>query len=477
MNNNQIPQSIIIEPMRFKNNLTAAVFCIAVLAIVAFSWNDHIIFTDEVLFEEASYQMYKTGDFIAPRLEGKVWLEKPPLYFWVTAAIYRVFPQTPFTRRIPTLLAAIGTLFLTFRLSQTLFSRKVAYLSLIILTTTPLFLFFTKTANLDIPQTFLTTATLFLYLKSKTNPKWLLLAGATTGLGILTRSFLALFPILVVTIDQLISKKDRLPISYLLSTFTIAIGIALPWHLVVWNKYPSSFANDYLKFNLQSHVFSQTPGYPPLSIPRFLFNTLVGVAPLNLLALALFLPNPKRSRQAVSLPAIWVLATIIPLSLAATRHEWYAIQALPPLAILSATGLVNLKYLLKHHVPEKRWDMVNIIAFTVLITLPTTVFINLKKEVKSVVLLKEFIANTPPGTPLYNLDYLYVPQSTLYNSRETPVIFEEELTTLSTPIYLYLDSREESTKAKATLNRCCHQQVFSSERGALILHLIPKANE
>ena len=54
--------------------LNLIIICFAIILILAFSWQEKIIFTDEILFEEASYQMLTTGDLLTPHLEDKVWL-------------------------------------------------------------------------------------------------------------------------------------------------------------------------------------------------------------------------------------------------------------------------------------------------------------------------------------------------------------------------------------------------------------------
>jgi len=35
--------------------------------------------------------MQETGDWIAPRLYGKPWFEKPPLYYWSAALSFKLF--------------------------------------------------------------------------------------------------------------------------------------------------------------------------------------------------------------------------------------------------------------------------------------------------------------------------------------------------------------------------------------------------
>lgn len=463
--------------MKLKSHATLMIFLTLTVLISAFSWTDNIVFTDEILFEEAAYQMWRTGDFVTPRQGNEVWLEKPPLYFWLTALTYRVFPPTPFARRLVTLVSAAATVALTYALARRFVSQQTARWSMIVLTTAPLFFFFTKAANLDIPATMLILATILAYEKAKVSPRWLWVAGVSFGLGILTRSFLALTPIPVIFLDRLLERR-KMPAKYLALSLALALALALPWHLLVWKAHPLAFARDYIRFNVADHLMTQTPGHESLSPARFLFDVLLKLNPASLLVLGNLLSASRRNRNQSRLLIIWAAASLIPLTLATTRHEWYAIQALPPMAILSSQGLTRIQGRLKAAVNPKRWEVVVVFAIAALITLPTTVFRNILKETKSIATLRRFIASTPDGTPLYNLEHLYVPQSTLYNPRDTPVIFQDELGKIKIPIYLYLNSREQYETSQPILNRCCDQEMIAEDvRGALILYLTPKANE
>jgi 4-amino-4-deoxy-L-arabinose transferase-like glycosyltransferase len=460
--------------MNLKKHLTIYIFFTLILLIFAFSWKDNVLFTDEILFEEAAYQMNKTGDFLTPHQEESVWLEKPPLYFWLTAIIYQFALPTPFTRRLITLFAALATVILTYKLALHLYSKKTAQLAMIILTTTPLFLYFSKTANLDIPATFFITATLLSYLKSKKKPKWLLVSGLSLGLGILTRSFLALTPILVIALDQVHKESRKIPARYFVLALTLTLALTLPWHLHNFKKFPQTFTEQYLGFNITSHFLKQTPGHQPLSATKFLFNVLVAYNPLALLASGNLLKIPKSQKPKNYFLLIWIVTSLLPISLSATRHEWYAIQALPPIAILSSQGLVNLHQYLKPRLKPRTWELLKIFSLSILFTLPAVVFLNMPKEAKSVVTLRQFLIQTPEGTQLYNLNHKYTPNTTLFNPRQTFVIQLNQLQQLKIPFYIYVDSPSQSDLVKSKIENLYVHQVIAEDKGAQILHIKPK---
>ena len=53
--------------------------------------------------------MLAARDLVVPRLNGLPYFEKPPLLYWVNAASFRVFGETPWAARLPTRLAGLGT--------------------------------------------------------------------------------------------------------------------------------------------------------------------------------------------------------------------------------------------------------------------------------------------------------------------------------------------------------------------------------
>jgi 4-amino-4-deoxy-L-arabinose transferase-like glycosyltransferase len=459
--------------MNLKSHASLVIFLVLALLVFAFSWTKHIVFTDEIIYEEFSYQMFTTGDYLAPNQEGAVWLIRPPLYFWITALAYRIIPPTPFSRRLVTLIAAAAIIALTYKLAARFFSGKAARWSMILLATTPLFLFFTKAANLDIPLAFFILATILAYEKAKIRPQWLMLAGIACGLGILTRSFLALTPIPVILIDQMFEKR-KIPVKHIALALALSLTIALPWHLVVWKKYPQAFVQDYLKFNLADHLFAQTPGHQPISMIRFLANVLVIYNPLAVLALGNLLPQRSRTRKNLRLFLIWIAASLVPLSLAVTRHEWYAIQALPPIAILGGSGLVRIEEAVRRRLNDRRISLLKMFGLSVLLTLPTVVFLNMPKETKSVATLNQFLKRTPTGTPLYNLENRYTPQSTLYNPRETPVIDPEELESIVAPLYVYADDDRQYELIKEKTQSCCEWEIIARDRNAKVVFINPR---
>ena len=64
---------------------------------------------DEGRYAEIPREMVATGDWVTPRLNGFVYLQKPPLQYWATAAAYEAFGPAEWTARLWTALTGLAT--------------------------------------------------------------------------------------------------------------------------------------------------------------------------------------------------------------------------------------------------------------------------------------------------------------------------------------------------------------------------------
>jgi 4-amino-4-deoxy-L-arabinose transferase-like glycosyltransferase len=63
---------------------------------------------DETRYSEIADIMVDTGDYITPHLNHVVYLEKPPLAYWVTAVMFMIFGENEFSARLFTGLGCLG---------------------------------------------------------------------------------------------------------------------------------------------------------------------------------------------------------------------------------------------------------------------------------------------------------------------------------------------------------------------------------
>ena len=80
-------------------------------------------------------EMVESGDWIQPHFNHARFYEKPPLTYWCVAASYRLFGFTEFASRLPSALAYVGTVLLTFLLALELVGSGTAPLAALIYAT------------------------------------------------------------------------------------------------------------------------------------------------------------------------------------------------------------------------------------------------------------------------------------------------------------------------------------------------------
>jgi 4-amino-4-deoxy-L-arabinose transferase-like glycosyltransferase len=81
----------------------------SVLFHLAGTWSLPLIDRDEPRFAEASREMIQRADYIVPRFNNQLRLDKPPLAYWAQVASYRIFGESDFGARFPSAIAAALT--------------------------------------------------------------------------------------------------------------------------------------------------------------------------------------------------------------------------------------------------------------------------------------------------------------------------------------------------------------------------------
>jgi len=190
---------------------------------------------DETRYSEIADSMNDTGDYVTPRLNHVVYLEKPPLTFWATVLAFKAFGKNEFSARLFAGLCAWGCILLTFAMGSYLYDEKTGLYSAGVLSTF-LYIYVLGRMNiLDIPLTFfvgLATWAGYRYMVGERSVKsWLYLLYAASALAFLTKGLIGIiFPFAILVLWLLVSKKGR-DILKLISPVGLLIlaAIVFPW--------------------------------------------------------------------------------------------------------------------------------------------------------------------------------------------------------------------------------------------------------
>lgn len=180
--------------------LIASYFCLWRIGVPVMDHHDETIHANVVL------SMYETSDFFHPVLGGAHYLNKPPFKMWLSTASLYLFGVSEFSFRFIDGVAGIGTVLLTYFFSLYLFrSYLSALLAALLLCSSKAFLFnhMVRQGTQDSMLVFLSTCAMFLLWRL--HEKWTtdynrplikesILAGATIGLAVLTKSVAGFLP-------------------------------------------------------------------------------------------------------------------------------------------------------------------------------------------------------------------------------------------------------------------------------------------
>jgi 4-amino-4-deoxy-L-arabinose transferase-like glycosyltransferase len=226
------------RPQRAPSALAAWALLAAIFAAVQFA----SLFTPPLLDDvdashaQAAQQMAESGSWVTLKVNGIRYLEKPPLPYWLDAALYRVFGQNSFATHLPNALALLGCAWLGWLWAGRAWGARAGlYAALGVLTAVGPFLY----TRFAIPEALLSFLLLFALYSMLTGFEsrrdlrfygmWAALALALLTKGLVAPVFFAAaaLPFLFLTGQW---RRWRL-----LKPFTgllLFLAIAAPWHIL-----------------------------------------------------------------------------------------------------------------------------------------------------------------------------------------------------------------------------------------------------
>jgi 4-amino-4-deoxy-L-arabinose transferase-like glycosyltransferase len=224
-------------------------FCIVVYFLNLGRWD--LWNPDEPRYAQVAREMVQGGDWILMHYNGKIYEDKPPLFFWLIAFssyLWRGFSS--FSVRFPAALFGTLTVLLTFFLGRILYSSRTGFLSGLILATSLEFAYLSTRADMDTTLTFFTTASLLCFLLWYRYPKEeslsqkplkdLTIYGFYAGMGLATlvKGPVGFILPLFVSLIYLVIQKDwqGMKRMRLLTGMVLFLVIVLSWYLPAVSK-------------------------------------------------------------------------------------------------------------------------------------------------------------------------------------------------------------------------------------------------
>jgi len=342
-----------------------------------------VVDRDEARFAQASRQMLESDSldgWVIPMVGDRIRLSKPPLIYWAqasSAGLMTGFDSSAdaiWMYRLPSVLAAMGTVLLVWRLGVMLFGGRTGLLAGAFVAVCPVIAFDAHMARSDELLLLLTTASmLMLYTcwrdggqASDRLPLWRTSAlWALVGLGMLAKGPITLMVVLLTAITMAGWTRRwswlwRLrPISG-----TLVIGLVfLPWVLLAISAVGAqtlveiAWDEVFVRSTSGRESHGAPPGYHLVLLVVLLWpGTLLtgvalarswsrarrgGLAGAGLWARAVgILLHPAHGRGAEVFCLAWIVPSWIVFELAATKLPHYTLPLYPALALISARAVL-----------------------------------------------------------------------------------------------------------------------------------------
>ncbi len=318
-----------------------------------------LIKPDEGRYAEIPREMVASGDWVTPRLNDLKYFEKPPLQYWATATAYTVFGEHQWTSRLWTGLTGFAGLFLVWFAGLRLFGRQAAGFSVMLLSSSMLYVLMGHINTLDMGVTFFITLGIVALLLGQNETditkqrNWMLLAWAGMALAVLSKGLMGIIlPGTAVLIYCFVQRNftvlKRMHWSMGGAVFLL---ITMPWFYQVMQANPEFFDRFFIYEHYTRFTTKDLGRYQPWYY--FVPILIAGALPWTLLMFdtllrsALARPisnsytgntfNPSRFLL------IWIVFIYVFFSVSGSKLPSYLLPMFPAMALLMGERLVFMR--------------------------------------------------------------------------------------------------------------------------------------
>jgi hypothetical protein len=294
----------------------------------------------ELRHAEISREMTETHDYIVPHILGKVYPEKPPVMHAAAAVLMEWWGRpSMFLARLPSALAALGVVLMTYGLGQVLWDRRLGLVGALALSAIPGFVIMARQARPDMILCFAIVAcalALALGMKeSRRGPRgvWFAVAGIAAGLGVVTKGpYGLLFPLFFAVLCPIRRPEWRRPRLGWAGFAAALLAVASVWAVPAFLRDGGHYLYDVV-FQGDLDVTRRASPWYELIAPAIFLS----------LPLGMFLPLAIRDlrRHGYSAPLACAAAIFLVVQAVPKKRAHYLVPAYPFLALGLAMTIVR----------------------------------------------------------------------------------------------------------------------------------------
>ena len=310
---------------------------------------------DEHRYAEVSRVMAEPGgDWLVPHLNGVVYSDKPPLFFWIAAAAQRLGVPLPLAAFLPSVLGAVIALLATAGIARRLLGPPADLAAAAVLATSSLFSSMAGRANLDALLAGWIALAMLLWVRGAEESEhgggrarlFMALACLSAGLGVLVKGPVALaIPAVAIALSLVLEGRGRsLASRWTAGALALSLLPAGLWILLAGLRAGLPYVQTLVVHHGVGHplgrVLHAGPWYSyARMLPRVLLPWSL-LLPAALVALPWPLRRPLARRDA--LPIAWLVGGYVMLSAFPAKRQHYLVPILPGAALLVARLFAEL---------------------------------------------------------------------------------------------------------------------------------------
>jgi len=337
-----------IYPQKWGQILLLMGFCLVLYFLNLGRWD--LWNPDEPRYAQVAKEMVSRGDWILMHYNGRIYPDKPPLFFWLIALssnLWQGFSSFS-VRFIPALFGTL-TVLLTFLIGKNLYASRTGFLSGLILATSSQFAYLSTRGNIDTTLTFFTTASIYCFSKWYRARKEVRSQGRIEGLSIyafyigMALATLAKGPVgfilpFLVSLIYLTVQRDWKAVKEmrLLPGMLLFAAIVLSWYLPAVVR----GGKDYLHMTLFKHTIDRySEGWAKVRpIYYYFYNFPIGFLPwIFFLPAAMaygFSKGMMEKRKEFLFLIVWFAVIFFFFSLSKGKRGLYLLPAYPATSLM-----------------------------------------------------------------------------------------------------------------------------------------------
>jgi 4-amino-4-deoxy-L-arabinose transferase-like glycosyltransferase len=192
---------------------------------------------DEVFYSQTAKEMIQHSSYATPLIFGRPQYEKPPLYYWLLIAAFKIAGATRAAARfVPALCGLLGVV-ATFLFCRRVFDMETAWLAGTLLATSSLYLALSLAVLTDITLSMLMMVAFYgFYLwTAERLDRYLFLFGVAAALAVLTKGPVAIIILMAVTtLYLLLLGEYTLLRRYLMHPWLVVfVVVCAPWYALI----------------------------------------------------------------------------------------------------------------------------------------------------------------------------------------------------------------------------------------------------